>query len=338
MKETPENIAKLIVRYSESEPLGEDEARELWEWLNADEDNRTLLYESKYMLHKLKTPPEIHLDQCYRELTGRIASSGLISPTPRLKVIRRAALYAASLIAAIAVGVGASHFITGEAAVRTEYIHISAGPGDMSEIRLPDGSTVVLKPSSKLTYPTSFVDGERSVKLTGEAFFEVTTNRQRPFTVESERQRVRVFGTSFNVMAYPGYNINQVTLLSGSVEMSVLDKDGYMAGSFMMTPDQQATFDRATGAVSVHMLSKNDADRDWTANVYYFENRPLSEIAGRLEHYYGVGITIADEEIASTLYSGTLSLDMDIKETLSALNIEKDFTIEGAGQLFVLKK
>src|SRR5690606_4392916 len=86
-------------------------------------------------------------------------------------------------------------------------------------IVLADGTKVWLNSASTLTFPTVFSRKERKVELTGEAYFEVTRNKAKPFFVKTLQNEVEVLGTHFNVMEYPEEGISQTTLLEGSVKV-----------------------------------------------------------------------------------------------------------------------
>lgn len=89
------------------------------------------------------------------------------------------------------------------------------------DLRLPDGSRVLLKPGSELRYPLSR-DGEQQVKLGGEAWFDVGRNSQRPMTIATLMgMRVQVLGTCFAIRAWPGKKEPKVSLISGALKISI---------------------------------------------------------------------------------------------------------------------
>ncbi|WP_158799781.1 FecR family protein [Pedobacter sp. L105] len=112
------------------------------------------------------------------------------------------------------------------------YNKIEIPKGGKYQLRLPDGTRVWLNAASSLKYPTSFLSlKERKVKLSGEAYFEVTHQSGVPFVVETDNQRVEVFGTHFNINAYPDEQLIKTTLLEGSVGINK---------KVMLKPGQQA--------------------------------------------------------------------------------------------------
>ena len=86
-------------------------------------------------------------------------------------------------------------------------------------IRLADSTMVILNAESRLTYPTAFTGASREVTLEGEGYFDVTPDKERPFTVKTPSIQVEVLGTSFNVSAYKDETSNEVTLVQGRVNV-----------------------------------------------------------------------------------------------------------------------
>ena len=96
---------------------------------------------------------------------------------------------------------------------------IQTPKGGKFQVRLPDGSKVWLNSASTLSYPTTFTGKERKVKLSGEAYFEIASNKKVPFRVISNGQIVEVLGTHFNINSYDDEDFTKTTLLEGSVRV-----------------------------------------------------------------------------------------------------------------------
>ena len=134
---------------------------------------------------------------------------------------------------------------------------------------LPDGSVVWLNADSRLAYSDRFTaSGSRAVRLEGEAFFDVKRDTLRPFEVEMGKLRVKVLGTRFTASHMPAFNTEEVTLLSGKVEVS-----GYRADqSVVLTPDQSCSYDAGSGAVAVRNVAASNYC-SWTGNSIIFDNK-----------------------------------------------------------------
>jgi transmembrane sensor len=103
------------------------------------------------------------------------------------------------------------------------YVQISK-PGERKSFQLPDGSKVMLNAGSTLGIPTDFNHSGRDIYLEGEAYFDVTKDAQKPFTIHTSRMDIKVLGTAFNIKAYPGDALAEASLLTGSVEVLVKDR------------------------------------------------------------------------------------------------------------------
>ncbi|WPU92784.1 FecR family protein [Mucilaginibacter sabulilitoris] len=196
-------------------------------------------------------------------------------------------------------------------------------------IKLSDGSLVILKPNSSLSYPQRFTGARREVKLVGEAFFEVHKNPQQPFLVYTHNMITRVLGTSFTVRAFPGEAKFKVIVNTGRVEVYERNKQDLTVSSVVLIPNQQATFTRKQShlfkdTVTVPlMLSQKIATR-----VFSFNNAPLADIIGKLEEAYHVHINYDQAKFSGATVTASLSrlpLDEKIKMICKAIGAQCDF-------------
>lgn len=161
--------------------------------------------------------------------------------------------------------------------------------GAVSEIMLPDGSEVYLNSGSTLSYPVSFSGNERKVSLSGEAFFEVLSDKEHPFIVSTDGMDIIATGTKFNVEAYSGCT-SRVTLVSG-----VLDINTAMT-SYSLPQGYQLQCGRDGSVVS----ARTDTFK-WTAwkdGIIAFRGDRLSYVFERLSLIYNAKILIEDPELA----------------------------------------
>ena len=158
---------------------------------------------------------------------------------------------------------------------------------------LPDGSHVLLSSGSSLSYQPFWGRKIRKVRLEGEAFFEVTSNK-KPFIVETFNAEVRVLGTRFNVKAWPTAHINYtaVTLEEGRVEVaSSHDLDGPIA----LTPSQSTVVYADSTQPTRRNLSVLDHALAWRSGGLGFENEPLGNVVDELTRRYNVHLVAAPE-------------------------------------------
>lgn len=152
--------------------------------------------------------------------------------------------------------------------------------GTEYSIILADGTKVWLNAGSSLRFPETFDTDEREVKLSGEAYFEVTPDKKRPFYVNADQQVIRVFGTHFNVQSYPNEN-HKTTLVEGSVQVTQFGQ------SRMLKPGQAAW--NANNKLIVQNVNVAEAIA-WKNGFFYFESTPIKEALTAIKRWYNVDI------------------------------------------------
>ena len=169
--------------------------------------------------------------------------------------------YAAIAVVAFLVGV---YTIITTRSSQTKTMEVHAYAGNKTNITLPDGTKVVLKSSSTLEYDiNAFAEGIREVNLDGEAFFDVTKVSGEKFVINTERQKITVHGTSFNLQAYNGDKSNTLVLLEGSVSIDLFDKAGHIIRSLNINRMEKCTWDLLSGQTKVEKIESNEAGLGW---------------------------------------------------------------------------
>jgi transmembrane sensor len=192
-------------------------------------------------------------------------------------------------------------------------------------VRFADGSLAVLKPKSKLRYPTTFTGKTRTVYLEGEAFFEVQKDAAKPFLVYSEDIITQVVGTSFTVKAFGGADEFKVIVNTGKVKVfhkDQLEKENPQVVTVI--PHQQATCKRNTTAIKKDtvatplLLTKETATQSFTLNRV-----TLSEVIVKLEEAYGVQINYDKSLLGKQVLTAQLAnlpLDQKVELICKAIN------------------
>lgn len=153
--------------------------------------------------------------------------------------------------------------------------------GQKSKILLSDGSKVWLNSESSVEYQKVFQDSIRMVKLTGEAYFEVT-KENRPFIVETQDINIKVLGTSFNVSAFQDEN-SVVSLVSGKVEVM----NHSLNNTYFLEPGWQCVYLKNLKAFEKGQIDVNQIGQ-WKDGILNFNNDSFETIIKRLERWYGV--------------------------------------------------
>ena len=170
--------------------------------------------------------------------------------------------------------------------------------GGEYQVVLADGTKVWLNSASRLIYPQSFMGKERRVVLSGEAFFDVTHDAERPFVVETSRMNVKVLGTRFNVNDYDDNEEVSTTLVNGSVEIV---SGGQQA--FRLVPGEQAygkENELEKREVNVRLYTS------WIDGKFLFNNTELEEIAKQISRWYDVEIFFSNESVKKVRFTGAI--------------------------------
>ena len=188
--------------------------------------------------------------------------------------------------------------------------------GQMSQLTLSDGTKVWLNSGTTLRYPDRFGDASRSVIVKGEAFFKVAKNPAKPFTVNSTNFKVEVLGTSFNFSAYKEDSYASVTLVEGKV--AVQDSLGKQIAQ--LRPGQMATRENGSGVLDIRVV-KTASYAAWTEGKIMFDDERLDQIAYKLERWFNVEISFADEQLKSKRFTGTILKNKPVDQIMQALQL-----------------
>ena len=198
------------------------------------------------------------------------------------------------------------------------YSEIHSPIGTRTTFFLPDGTTGWLNGGSSLKFPTQFGKKTRDVKLTGEAFFNVTPNHKNPFIVSTDKIEVKVFGTSFNVMAYPDEHTTEVTLESGKVEI-FKKLINHIESVVILKPNESFVYNSQSDSSKV--LTVNSTEKlSWLDGKLTFKYEPFEEVIRKINRWYNSNIVIKDELLETYIYYGTFK-DETLEEVLKLLQL-----------------
>ncbi len=176
-------------------------------------------------------------------------------------------------------------------------------PGIKSQVTLPDGTHVWMNSGSRLSYPTPFVNGNRNVKLTGEAFFSVTKDKEHPFLVNLGKIGIEVIGTKFNVTNYMEERSTEIVLTDGKVKLYGINSEKRQKIAEMQ-PGQKALYRQGNNKLSLNYVN-TDKYTSWIEGRLIFREDSMNEVIRRLDRWFNVDIEIADPEIAGYIYTAT---------------------------------
>lgn len=195
-----------------------------------------------------------------------------------------------------------------------QLIEISNQEQKVKYVQLPDGSSVVLQRHSRISYNKEFNKKCRIVVLSGEAFFEVTKNSERPFFVYANELVTKVLGTSFSIKADEADGKVLVAVKTGKVSVfSKNDKraDAYRRGkdlsALLLMPNQQAIFERNNLRLTRFSSAGSELLKIPIENQQFVYNAtPVSEVFASLEKAYGIRIEFNKQTMSNCSITATL--------------------------------
>ncbi|SEI55148.1 FecR family protein [Dyadobacter sp. SG02] len=199
-------------------------------------------------------------------------------------------------------------------------------------VNLEDGSTIILQPNGKLSYPRKFAAEKREVHLSGEAFFEVSKNRKRPFLVYTNDIVTEVVGTSFRIKAADDQPEVEVFVKTGEVHVrQIKPKDRNAAENVVLLPNQSVSY------VKSRNLFEKPENKDIPKRAieylnFDFADAPVGTIFSTLESAYGVTIDYPHDALRDCYLSTSLSdepLLSKLKIVCESISSGTQFRMEG---------
>jgi transmembrane sensor len=337
----------LIFNYL-SGSASEEEAARLIEWLKENKENRLTYFSLKRIwLDVRKTDyNEENIDESWNRLKLRTTlQSGEKNKDTGISHVNIRKL---AVAATILVLIGISSFLGIQLRNLSGYdqsmYEISVPLGARTNITLPDGTNVWLNAGSKLTHRSDFGRNDRSVSLTGEAYFDVSPGGSSVFKVNTRDLDIRVYGTQFNVKSYPEEDVTETTLVRGLVEVSITDP-GIRANPVRLEPNQRIVYSRTSRRILVKEEEEAIAEKiiavdepelpskprlslsnvieieeytSWKDGRLTFRSESLETLTPKLERFFNVNFTFLDDSIKTLRYTGTLE-EVTIEEVMRAI-------------------
>lgn len=194
-----------------------------------------------------------------------------------------------------------------------QYTYLAGG--HKTDFILSDGTHITLNKNSSLTYTGEFGKAIRSVRLEGEAYFEVAKDSLHPFDVEMHGATVRVLGTHFNLKAEKGSDQIIATLIEGSIRFQGAKH------SIVMAPNQQLSFSRSSNKVNLKAVDA-EVFIAWKDELLKYVSIPFVQLVAELEKNYKIEIRLENKKLTdpSLTVSGTFTKEQNIEEVLKVIS------------------
>ena len=236
------------------------------------------------------------------------------------------------------------------------YTYIFSPRGQRTHIVLPDQTKVWLNSESSLRYAVAYNQINREVFLEGEAFFEVEKNPKKPFYVQTGSLKVKVYGTKFNLKAFPDEKFIEATLIEGKLSVTPLDRPQSTGKEIFLKPKEKLIYAKQSIDASEHkkeiiqldadskdivkpilekiageeniFLEKNiNAKKEmlWKEGKLIFINETFAELSIKLERWYDVKIHFENEKIKEFRFTGVFDKET-VSEAMEALKVSSEYS------------
>jgi transmembrane sensor len=346
-------IAKMLA--------GEASPEELLELEKLLKENPDLHYPVQMvndLWHTAKAAETEEAELAFDRHLERLGNLEAIRPVRRrARLIAGLSMFSMILLAAIWLtfrsGQIAKPAIAGQQAASTH--EVSTANGARIRDTLPDGTLVWLNAGSRLVYGKEYNKTRREVYLTGEAFFDVAKNKQKPFLIHTDRIDIQVLGTSFNIKSYPLEKTTEATLIRGSIEISLKDRP---SERFILKPNQKLVVGGTDSLLHPAAQKKNSEKEEplvairkptyeqntgtvietsWVNNTLIFKEEAFSDLARQMERWYGITIAFSDPGLQQLEFTGSFKGET-IRQALEALKLTATFNYDIRGNEVTINK
>lgn len=322
---------ELLIKYLNNK-CTETELNEVLRWVNTDFKDGELNKWSFEDWNSYQEPSNLENDEKFTLIFDKIqekidnnnqknsgkASKTLTLSSVTLWITRAAAVLLIPVLTFLFYTLSENKIESGKfARLGLDSLEVIAPIGSRTVLQLSDGSVVHLNYGSKIKYPQFFSGNTRDVALTGEGFFEVAHNHEKPFIVKAGNLKIKAVGTTFNVLAYPDNDVIETTLVNGKVILYKVET-GASKTIGAMTPGQHVNYNLETGAMT---SSEGNIEKyiSWKDGKLIFEDTPILQVAERLSRMFNVDFEIRND-IKDYIYTVTL-MDESLAQILDLITI-----------------
>ena len=334
------NVLKRFLNHSASE----EDYKKINKWRREEPANSTFLFSLEEIWSKKEEAnyaTKIHLNASYQKMIEKMMSRSeskikeqeTYNTTQKNDIHKpKSSLFlkiTASIAIVLSVGLGTLYYM--EVTRPVGFNTVIVPNSQTANLVLEDGTHIWLNSGSRFTYPTKFARGYRTVKLAGEALFQVNRDEHKPFLVETERLKVRVLGTTFNVKSYSGEDPT-VLLKEGQVEVYT-----HKNKNIRIKPNQMLTVSLETGLSSIREMDASTAGT-WRTGELMFPGETLKTIVLELKRKFDREIVIEDPSLEKKRFFCHVHRESTLTEVLDLLQESGQLTYLEKEHIFIIRK
>lgn len=323
--EKRKSMEDLLIRYYEGSLSAEDR-KKVEDWIRSSSENAEIarnILRATLALDTLNVIENIHTDGAVDKVCGRIKKNSFMFYLRRMEQIA-AVLFIPLFMLTL--------FLWKKDGVKdVRMVEVRTNPGMTTNLTLPDGTNVSLNSESVLSYPEAFTGNERRVRLEGEGFFDVVSDAQKKFIVETlHSTKIEVLGTAFDLEAYPDDSIISTTLIRGKVCFY----DGYSSTSLF--PGEKLIYNAYTEQIEKNETS-GVCEVAWKDGMLVFQNTMYDDAVRMLEKRFNVDIVTANSKYKEDAFTGSftdqrLERILEIFKLSSGINWRYDLSSTNEGE------
>ena len=284
----------LLIRFI----LGEANAAEslqVQQWIDESEENKAEFEKIRKVWSAAKAPQaiepaDVDVDAAWKKMTSRMSDYQVIEEKFEGRA-RSLSFYLLRVAAVLIVGM-IIYAVYNFQSDQLSQVQLSSADSTSTNNELPDGTFISLNQNTTVQYDKKFDEEERRVKLSGEAFFDVESETNRPFVVETQSALITVLGTAFNVKALDEAEAVEVFVEEGLVELA--------------NPDRSQFLKLSVGEKGIYIKEANKVMREtevdaeslyWLNKTLLFRDTELRDVFETLERLYEIAIEVDEESI-----------------------------------------
>ncbi|HUX58736.1 MAG TPA: FecR domain-containing protein [Bacteroidales bacterium] len=325
IEEEKKGYQNLLIKFFTGE-ISDSEIILLKAWLDRDPENRRCFNEENEVWQAANAHNKFEhykTDTAWVNISSKLGIRKQIGKSyPILSKNNFRILIAAAAVACLVTIGSLSLIIAGKTfsqQIADASTMVTTNNGEKAHIFLADSTEVILNSESKLQYNGNFNITDRTVKLTGEAFFDVSTNPEKPFVVQLDQMKISAIGTRFNVFSFGNEDRVETTLEEGAITLSIKGKE-----PINLKSGQQVVYFVRTEKILVRDVAV-DTYTSWKENKLRFYDTPFKEVLRRIGRKYNVIFEVTNRDLLDLKYTATF-IDEPIEEVMHMLKTVSPLT------------